>query len=140
LIVAGTPATPSRRLWRLAAAVLLGLVTLLVAGLPDAAGQSPAQQQYKQAVPEPNGRDAQPGGKQGKAGKAGAQKGRDAGKSGKQQQKKKGAGSGEEGKLTFADSDDDGGLSTLAIVLIILTVIAAGALVTVWLRGRQAAG
>jgi hypothetical protein len=126
--ISGPAAQPWRR-----CVLLVGTLALLLVAFPgQAAGQTPAQQQYQGGVPEPGGGAGQPGigGKAG-GGKAGA------GGKGKQQESEA-ARSGEEGRLTFADSDDDGGLSTVAIILIVLALIGAGTLAYWWWQERRA--
>jgi hypothetical protein len=130
VIGASTSAAAARGAFRLGATALLGVIALFLAGLSaPAAAQSPAQKQYNQGVPEPDG--SAPG-----QGEAGAGKGKEAGKGKRQEKGEKGAQSGQEGKLTFADSDDDG-LSTWAIILIVLAVIAAGTLAYWWWQERR---
>jgi cobalamin biosynthesis Mg chelatase CobN len=120
-------------------ACLLASLAALVLAVP-AVAQSPAQQQYEDRLPNTGKRGDAAGGGGGAANEGGAGAG-GAGKKGDASAGDEGAGSGsgQEGELASSEagSDDDGGLSTLAIILIVLSVIAAGALGFVWWRGRQ---
>jgi hypothetical protein len=119
--------------------VLLIALFGLLAVPAMAAAAPPAAEQYKDNVPAAEGGSGHGGKSNGNG------KGQGKGEEGK------GQGKGEEGNKKDEttsgalaslkdESDDDGGLGTLGIILIILGVILAGTLVAAWLRSRRDAG
>jgi hypothetical protein len=107
--------------------------------LPVAAPASPASKQYKDnlpPVPNSGGGGSNGGAGGGENGAKGGGKGGGEGKNqGKNGGKKNGTESGALASLN--DSDDGGGISTIAIILIILAVAILGAGGVMWLRSRQ---